>query len=101
MEDLPMEYDKNSYITKLYDGQIIPHEKLFINTKEYRENERKIKTIEKELKEILTEDDYKKIELLSEYCNFKCACNVSRSFEEGFKHGVKLMTSVFSEGEKN
>ena len=96
-----MEFD-NSYISKLYDGQINPLETLVIKTNEFKECERKIKSINNELKEILTEEQYKKIEQLAEHYNFKSAQYADKGFEEGFKHGVILMTSVFkatTEGE--
>ena len=72
MEDLQMKFD-NSYISRLYDGQINPMETLIIKTKEYKECENRIKSLEEELKELLTEEANKKIDLLSEICNEKCS----------------------------
>ncbi len=89
-----MEFE-NSYINRLYDGQINPMETVLARTKAYTECENKIESLEDELKGLLTEEAYKKIELLSEIYNDKCGCFAEKGFEVGFKHGIMLMTSVF------
>lgn len=88
-----------SYLSQLYDGEIVPLEKCVPRTKEYKDIGAKIELALSKLEENVSEGDYKLITGIIEYCNARAGEEVALSFDTGIRHGIKLMNDIFSRPE--
>lgn len=85
---------EKTYINKLYSGQVYPFESIAITTKEYKKHFNNVHSLKEKLKALVDDEVYEKIVLLADEYTAILSYHDDKFFEEGFKHGVKLMTSV-------
>lgn len=84
-----------SILEELYRGNLNPQEQMVPTIPEYRLLNRKISYLMEELKQRLSEDDFKAIEEILDLNGESNSMLTSEAFVQGFRMGALMMMEVF------
>ncbi len=85
-----------SILNELYYGRIVPWERGIPKTPEYKEANKDINKEKAFFKQILSEEEYKRLEVLENMYTNTSDIESADAFSYGFRLGLLIMIDVFS-----